>query len=122
VRFTGRLPPADVHLHLRAGDVFVLVSTHEGFSHVLLEAMQAGLPILATDVGGNRETLEDGRCGRLLGEATPAAIAHALAALRHSPAERERLAAEGERRARESWRTMLAGTMQAMESTLQDRR
>jgi len=42
------------------GDVFVLSSTEEGMSNALMEAMAAGLPIVATDVGGNRETLGDG--------------------------------------------------------------
>jgi glycosyltransferase involved in cell wall biosynthesis len=118
VHFAGRLPPDEVRLQLRASDVFALVSTHEGFSHVLLEAMQAGVPVLATDVGGNREALEDGRCGGLLRKATGAAIAEALWGLAGRPAERARLAAEGERRARESWPAMLEGTLQAIEQAL----
>lgn len=122
VLFTGRLPHPDVMLYLRASDVFALVSTHEGFSHVLLEAMQAGVPVLATDVGGNREVVEDGRCGRLLGEANSAAAAVALRELWRSPAERARLAAEGERRARESWPAMLEGTLRAFQRTLDTRR
>jgi glycosyltransferase involved in cell wall biosynthesis len=118
VRFTGRLSRADVMKHLRASHVFALVSTHEGFSHALLEAMQAGVPVLATDVGGNREVLEDGRCGQLLGDASPPAIARALRDLHGAEAARARLAAEGERRARESWPAMLAATLQAFERTL----
>jgi glycosyltransferase involved in cell wall biosynthesis len=121
VLFTGRLPHADVMLHLRASHVFALVSTHEGFSHVLLEAMQAGVPVLATDVGGNREVVEDGGCGRLLGEASAAAAAAALRELWRSPAERARLTAEGERRARESWPAMLDGTLRAFARTLDPR-
>jgi glycosyltransferase involved in cell wall biosynthesis len=118
VRFTGRLPHAEVMAHLRASDAFALVSTHEGYSHVLLEAMQAGAVVVATDVGGNRETLEDGRCGRLLRDATAEEIAGALRDVWRSPAERLRLAAEGERRARESWPAMLHGTTEAFERTL----
>jgi glycosyltransferase involved in cell wall biosynthesis len=44
---------------LRAFDIFALASHKEGFPLVLLEAMQAGLPIIATDVGGNKEALGD---------------------------------------------------------------
>jgi glycosyltransferase involved in cell wall biosynthesis len=121
VHFAGRLPHAEVMACLRASDIFALVSTHEGFSHVLLEAMQAGVPVVATDVGGNRETLEDGRCGRLLRGATAEEVGAALRDLFRSPAERTRLAAEGERRARESWPAMLEGTMRAFERTLAGR-
>jgi glycosyltransferase involved in cell wall biosynthesis len=121
VRFTGRLAQAEVLRHLRASHVFALVSTHEGFSHVLLEAMQAGVPVVATDVGGNRELMEDGRCGRLLEVASPAAVAGALADLWRSAALRARLAAEGERRARESWPVMLEGTLRVFARVLAER-
>ncbi|HVR71260.1 MAG TPA: glycosyltransferase family 4 protein [Vicinamibacteria bacterium] len=121
VRFAGRLPHAEVVHHLRASHVFALVSTHEGFSHVLLEAMQAGVPVVATDVGGNREVVEDGRCGRLLEEASPAAVAAALGDLWRSAVLRARLATEGERRARESWPAMLEGTLRAFAHVLADR-
>jgi glycosyltransferase involved in cell wall biosynthesis len=121
VRFAGRLPHAEVLRHLRASHVFALVSTHEGFSHVMLEAMQAGVAVLAADVGGNREVADDGRCARLLGEATPDAVAAALLELWRSPAERARLAAAGEPRARESWPAMLEGTLQAFERALSRR-
>ncbi|HEY7511859.1 MAG TPA: glycosyltransferase [Vicinamibacteria bacterium] len=115
VRFTGRLSRAEVMKHLRASHVFALVSTHEGFSHVLLEAMQAGAAVVATDVGGNREVLEDGRCGRLVQDASPEGIASALVALHGAPGERARLCEAAERRARESWPAYLEGTLDVLE-------
>lgn len=54
----------DVRPYLAAFDVAVLSSQAEGFSNSLLEYMAAGLPIIATDVGGNREAL--GSCGLLI--------------------------------------------------------
>lgn len=54
----------DVRPYLAAFDVAVLCSQAEGFSNSLLEYMAAGLPIIATDVGGNREAL--GSCGLLI--------------------------------------------------------
>ena len=114
VRFAGRLPHAEVMRHLRASDLFALVSTHEGFSHVLLEAMQAGVPAMATDVGGNRETLEDGGCGRLLASAEPDAIAAAILELSRTPEERARLAAAGQARAAGSWPAMVGRTIEML--------
>ena len=51
---------------LAAMDVFALPSRSEGLSVALLEAMAAGVPVAVTDVGANREVIEDGKCGVLL--------------------------------------------------------
>jgi glycosyltransferase involved in cell wall biosynthesis len=52
--------------YLAAMDVFVLPSRSEGVSVALLEAMAAGVPVAVTDVGANREVIEEGRCGVIL--------------------------------------------------------
>jgi glycosyltransferase involved in cell wall biosynthesis len=49
-----------------AADLFVLNTAYEGLSHVLIEAMQIGLPIITTRVGGNTELIDDGRSGLLV--------------------------------------------------------
>jgi len=99
VRFDGEI--ADVKAFLRELDVFVLPSRSEGMSNTLLEAMASGLPIVATDVGSNRELLEGGRCGLIVPpdvEALADALAKILedrdAARRMGEAARERVAAE----------------------------
>ena len=51
---------------LKAADVFVLNSTYEGLSHLLVEAMALGTPVVATNVGGNPEIVEDGVTGLLV--------------------------------------------------------
>lgn len=61
---------------LKAFDVFVLSSRREGFPYVLLEAMQAGLPIIATRVGGNAEALE--KAGIIVDPEDPQALALAI--------------------------------------------
>ncbi|MBZ5523673.1 MAG: glycosyltransferase [Acidobacteriia bacterium] len=53
----------DIFSLLRMSDVFCLPSRSEGFSNALLEAMACRLPSVATDVGGNREAVEDGQTG-----------------------------------------------------------
>jgi len=61
----GQLPREDLLLLLRAGDVFVLNTGYEGFSHQLLEAMAVGIPVITTNIGGNPEMIENGETGLL---------------------------------------------------------
>jgi glycosyltransferase involved in cell wall biosynthesis len=69
-------PAADVRPFLAATDIAVLCSLAEGFSNSLLEYMAAGLPIIATDVGGNREAL--GGAGVLIEPNNAHALSHAV--------------------------------------------
>jgi glycosyltransferase involved in cell wall biosynthesis len=84
VRFLG--DRGDVRQLLQGFDVFALSSRSEGYSMALLEACASGLPIVATDVGGNREIVADGSNGLLVPAARPDALADALAAILREPA------------------------------------
>ncbi|MFA5990990.1 MAG: glycosyltransferase family 4 protein [Candidatus Doudnabacteria bacterium] len=75
---------------LKAFDIFVLSSKREGFPYVILEAMSAGLPIIATDVGGVKEALGD--AGILVPPEDPAKLAEAIINLINNPDLRESLA------------------------------
>jgi glycosyltransferase involved in cell wall biosynthesis len=77
----------DVKPYLRAFDIAVLPSLSEGFSNSILEYMAMGLPVVATDVGGNREALEDG-AGILVPPGDEPALAQALKHLLARPTER----------------------------------
>ncbi len=68
----------DVDTVLAAGEVFVQSSLSEGLPLAVLEAMAAGLPVVATRVGGIAEAVEDGKTGYLAPAADPAALAAAL--------------------------------------------
>ncbi|MGD9835349.1 MAG: TIGR03088 family PEP-CTERM/XrtA system glycosyltransferase [Piscinibacter sp.] len=70
----------DVPEFMRSLDQFVLPSRAEGISNTILEAMASGLPIVATDVGGNAELLEEGSTGRLVPAGEVDAMAHAMLA------------------------------------------
>lgn len=59
VLFEGSVPARKIPLYMRAADVFFMPSDEEGFPHVLLEAMAAGTPFAASDVGGVAEIIPD---------------------------------------------------------------
>ncbi len=63
--FTGELPHEQAMGWIQAADVFALTSTYEGLSHVLIEALSLGKPVVATVAGGNPEVIEDGVNGLL---------------------------------------------------------
>jgi sugar transferase (PEP-CTERM/EpsH1 system associated) len=69
---------SDIPELLRAMDLFVLPSLSEGISNTILEAMATGLPVIATDVGGNPELVRDGETGMLVPHSDPDALAKAL--------------------------------------------
>jgi glycosyltransferase involved in cell wall biosynthesis len=70
----------DVPDLLAAADGLVLASRWEGLPNVVMEAMAAGLPVVATSVGGTAELVDDGVTGRLVPADDPAALAAALLA------------------------------------------
>lgn len=88
VHFVGQ--QADVGPYLAAADLFVFPSWHENLSNALLEAMSYGLPVVATDVGGNREVLLRGG-GGLIPPHDPEELASALDGLLGAPERREAL-------------------------------
>ncbi len=98
-RFLGHR--RDVPAVLAALDIFALSSAFEPFGLVALEAMAAGLPIVATDVGELPAILGHGKRGLLVPPGDPGALAHALARLLEDRDLAGRLAAAGERHARE---------------------
>jgi glycosyltransferase involved in cell wall biosynthesis len=94
-RFLGyREDPVRV---LVAADVFCLSSRFEGLPISMLEAMAAGLPVVATRVGGVPTVITDGREGRLVPAGDPAALADAVAEWRDPGLRGERAAAAAER-------------------------
>ncbi len=56
----------DVAEHLSSSDIFLLISNWEGFPRSILEAMRAGLPVIASDVGGSAESVSDNETGYLI--------------------------------------------------------
>jgi glycosyltransferase involved in cell wall biosynthesis len=73
-------------------DIFVLPSRFEGLPLVILEAMLAAVPVVATDVGSVAEAIDDGRTGLLVPASDPAALAAAIRRLLDDPVAARRLA------------------------------
>lgn len=80
-------------------DIFVLPSLDEGFGFAALEAMAAGLPVVATAVGGLPELIVDGQTGRLVPAADPPSLAAGLKGLIDNPRQREAMGSAGRQRA-----------------------
>lgn len=81
----------DVQNVLAALDLYVLSSRSEGFSLAVVEAMAAGLPVVATKCGGPEEIVRDGVTGVLVESESADAIAVAIARLRANPEDRRKL-------------------------------
>jgi glycosyltransferase involved in cell wall biosynthesis len=84
----------DVAPHYAAADLFVLPSRYEGLPNVMLEAMAAGLPVIASRVSGTEDAIEDGRNGLLVPPGEPAALLDALLRLTGDRGMGERLGKE----------------------------
>ena len=106
--------------HLSIADVFVLPSRSEGFSNAIVEAMAASLPVVATNVGGNAEAVQDGVSGVIVPPENPDALAAAIVRLLSDSAKAKQMGAEGKRLAAEKFTTeaMMTQITGAYESLL----
>lgn len=87
----GAVPQDEIFGLLRRARIFVLNSSYEGLPHVVLEAMAAGTPVIATDVGGTGEVVLDGKTGILIPVGDVAALTAAIARLLEDDSLRARL-------------------------------
>lgn len=78
VRFLGALPPEELKVPLSAASLFVLSTSNEGWANVFLEAMGCGLPVVTTNVGGNREVISRDELGTVVPFGDSAALSEAI--------------------------------------------
>jgi len=105
------LPRAEALGWAKAADAFVLNSTYEGLSHVLLEVMSLGTPIVATAVGGNPELVDDEADGLLIPPKDDEALYRAL---RRIEAEPEVARARGESARAKAGQFSIERTLEAL--------
>ena len=101
VRFLGHRE--DVPDLLANADLFVLPSLFEGLPVSVLEAMAAGVAVIASAIAGTDEVVRDGETGLLVAPRDPAALAAAVRVLTDNPERRHELAAAGAARVREEF-------------------
>lgn len=111
VRFLGMRD--DVDGLYAAMDIYVLASYREGFPRSAMEAAACGLPIIATDIRGCRQVVDDGHTGQLVPPRDPAALRAAIAALLDDPDRRAAMGRAGAERAADKFdqRTVISTTL-----------
>jgi L-malate glycosyltransferase len=105
VRFAGLRPQVPSFHYLF--EVSVLCSTSEGFPNTLVEAMAAGRPIVATDVGGVRDAVRNDDNGLLVPAQNPEAVAGAVDSLLTDPERARQMGNKGRGRARDEFSTQV---------------
>lgn len=88
----------DVAEHLSQSQIFTLITNWEGLPRSIIEAMRAGLPVVASNVGGNAEAVVDGRSGFIVERGDANGLAVRLRALIADPDLRAKFGAAGRRR------------------------
>lgn len=98
VYIASGLPRAETLGWIRAANVFVLNSTYEGLSHVLIEAMTLGTPVIVTDAGGNATLVAHGETGLLIPPGNDSSLEQALAEVARNPVAARARALAGQKR------------------------
>src|SRR6266568_2964599 len=121
ITFTGPLPRADVIRAYGSADIFVLPSLFEPFGIVLLEAMAAGLPIVASRVGGIPEVVQDGATGLLVRPGDSRVLAEAIGRLISDPSLRSQMGEAGRLRAAAfSWERLVPRILKVYDEAIME--
>ncbi|GAB2859739.1 glycosyltransferase family 1 protein [Streptomyces deserti] len=120
VRLLGAVDPHDMPALIRSADLVLCTPLYEPFGIVPLEAMACGVPIVATDVGGHRDTVADGTTGRLVPPQDPEAVATAVRELLDEDRLRRGYGDAGRERvlAHYTWRRVADGAQQVYRQVL----
>ncbi len=109
IHLIGSLSHAEVLQYLRAADVFVLNTAYEGFSHLLIEAMAVGTPIVTTSAGGNREIVKNEENALVVNYNHQQEIAKAITRILRESVLRQTLSENGRRTAAQFTKKRMVG-------------
>jgi teichuronic acid biosynthesis glycosyltransferase TuaC len=108
IRYVGMVPYDSLEKSYQDADIFVLTSLSEGMPSVILEAMGCGLPIVASDVGGNNEIVQEGKNGFLIKDDDVITLAEKLTTLINNPALRKEMGLSSRERSLEfDWKNIM---------------
>ncbi|TSC74732.1 MAG: glycosyl transferase, group 1 [Parcubacteria group bacterium Gr01-1014_44] len=111
----------ELAVYLAAAEMFILNTAYEGFSHDILEAMLAGVPVITTPAGGNREIIHQGENGFLVKYNDEFNLIEAIKTIWNIPELRERFIKNGkETAAYFSAEKMLSKTIKLISQTIQN--
>jgi phosphatidylinositol alpha-mannosyltransferase len=123
IEFVGYVSPEQLpHFYHRA-DIFCAPSLgSESFGIVLLEAMAAGVPVVASNIAGYRCVVTDGRDGILVPPAQPETLAQALRQLLDQPGQRDQMGQWGQLKAQQhSWELIVHRILEVYQDALQEK-
>ena len=99
--FAGQVDHEALLRYIRAADIFVLNTSYEGFSHLVLETMAVGTPVVTTNIGGNPEAITDGMDGYLVKPGDMSALESRITTLMEKPEQYKKIVAAAKKRVAE---------------------
>lgn len=120
IDFLGRKDYLEIPYWFKIADVFVLYSGYEGFSHVILEAMAAGIPVIASKKGGNSEVISDGKDGLLIPLNKEQELKKAIIKILNNQEFAQKLVKEGKEKIKKfNWDKLTKETLEVFKEVLE---
>ncbi len=115
VKLVGKVSHQDIPLYFKAADIFILNSGYEGLPHVVLEAMQFGVPVVISSKGGNPELIKDSFNGFLIGYNNKEQIKNTLLKLWQDKNLQKRFVENSKEKLKEfSWKNLINKTIKIL--------